>query len=250
MEQQIEIKHRWGERVLFSFTPTEEQQASGIAMRLALEAATKGGAYLSGADLRGADLSDADLRGAYLSGAYLRGADLRGAYLRGADLRGAYLSGADLRGAYLRGAYLRGADLRGADLRGAYLSGADLRGAYLRDADLRGADLREQKADFFEILLRATPEIAGLRDALVNGRVDGSTYEGECACLVGTIANVRGSVSYASLGNGITPDSSRPAERWFMGIREGDTPDTSQISAITVEWLDEFVGLLQIARAA
>ena len=270
----IEIKNRWTGRVLFSFTPTDERQASGLAMRYAVESATQGDAVLSDADLRGAVLRDADLSGAVLSGADLRGADLSGAVLRGADLRdavlsdavlsGADLSGADLSGAVLRDAVLSDADLRGAVLRGADLrdavlsdavlrdadlSGADLSGAVLRDAVLSGADLSEQKADFFDILLRAAPEIAGLRDALVNGRVDGSTYEGPCACLVGTIANVRGT-SYASLGNGIKPDSGRPAERWFIGIRKGDTPETSQISAITVEWLDEFVALLQIARAA
>ena len=47
---------------------------------------------------------------------------------------------------------------------------------------------------------------------------------------------------------GIEPDSSRPAERWFMGIRKGDTPENSQISAFTVEWLDEFVGLIRAAQ--
>ena len=159
------------------------------------------------------------------------------------------LSDADLSGAVLRGADLSGADLSGADLRGADLSDADLSGAVLRDADLSGAVLSEQKADFFDILLRAPREIAGLRDALVSGRVDGSTYEGPCCCLVGTIANVR-DCNYDALGNGIKPDSSRPAERWFMGVRKGDTPETSQISAITVEWLDEFVALLNAAKDA
>jgi len=67
---------------------------SGLAMRHALEKATKAKADLSGAYLRDADLGDADLHGADL-----HGADLRGADLRGADLRGAYLRGADLGGA-------------------------------------------------------------------------------------------------------------------------------------------------------
>lgn len=110
-------------------------------------------------------------------------------------------------------------------------------------------DLSGAKNDFWEILLRAPSEIAGLRLALVEGRVDGSTYSGDCACLVRTIGNVRG-VSYSALGNGIKPDSSRDAERWFMGIRKGDTPETSSISKITIEWLDEFVALLNLAKAA
>jgi hypothetical protein len=82
----------------------------------------------------------------------------------------------------------------------------------------------------------------------MEGRVDGSTYEGACACLVGTIANVRG-VGYEAVGNGIAPDSGRPAEQWFMSIRKGDTPATNQVSAITVQWLDEFVSLLTAAKA-
>ena len=155
----------------------------------------------------------------------------------------ASLRDADLRDADLRGADLRGADLSDADLSDAVLSDAVLIGADLRGADLRDADLSEQKNDFFDILLRAQGEIAGLRAALVAGRVDGSTYEGECACLVGTIAHVRGG-QYDALGNGLKPDASRPAERWFLGLRKGDTPKTSQISQITVEWLDEFVSLI------
>ena len=137
----IVIKHRYTEAVLFEFQPTEEQQSSGLAMRAALEAATKGGANLDGAYLRGANLDGANLDGAYLRGAYLRGANLDGANLGGANLGGANLGGANLRGANLRGANLRGANLDGAYLDGAYLDGAYLDGACLRGANLDGAYL-------------------------------------------------------------------------------------------------------------
>ena len=140
MTEKIAIKHYITGAVLFEYQPTAEQQASGLAMRAALEAAAKEGAnlgraYLGRADLRGAYLGGANLRGAYLRGADLRGADLSGADLSGADLRGADLSGADL-----SGAYLGRADLSGANLSGAYLGGADLRGA-----NLSGAYLYEKK---------------------------------------------------------------------------------------------------------
>ena len=69
---------------------------------------------------------------------------------------------------------------------------------------------------------------------------------GDCACLVGTIANIRHK-KYTELGNGLIPNSSRPAERWFMGIKKGDTPENNQISKITVEWIDEFQQLLEAA---
>ena len=131
-----QIKHRYTDVVLFECDVPEDVQASGKALRYALEKAVEAGAYLSGANLTGANLT----------GAYLTGADLTGAYLRGADLTGADLTGANLDGAYLRGAFLAGANLTGANLdcanlRGAFLTGANLTGANLRGAFLRGAYL-------------------------------------------------------------------------------------------------------------
>jgi uncharacterized protein YjbI with pentapeptide repeats len=145
---------------------------------------------------------------------------------------------ADLIGADLIGADLIGADLIRVNLSGVNLSGVNLIRADLIGADLIRANLSGIKDDFFQILASARNEIQFLRGALVNGLVDGSTYQGECACLVGTIANAKG-VNYQEVG--ITPDPSRPAERWFLGIRKGDTPETNQISAITLGWVDEFL---------
>ena len=85
----IIIKHRHSDVVLYEYQPTEKHQASGLAMRAALETATKDWANLVGANLVGANLDGANLRGANLGGANLRGANLDGAYLDGAYLRGA-----------------------------------------------------------------------------------------------------------------------------------------------------------------
>jgi hypothetical protein len=213
-----------------------------------LRNANLSGADLSGADLRnanlsGADLSGADLRNANLSGAYLRNANLRNANLSGAYLRNADLSGAYLRNANLRNADLSGADLRNANLRNANLSGANLRNANLRNADLSGADLSPIKADFFMILLYAKHEVLGLRQALMDGKVDGSTYTAECACLLGTIANTK-KCDYEKIP-GLIPDSNRPAERWFLGISKGSTPENNNIAKITIEWIDEFLILIK-----
>ncbi len=73
--------------------------------------------------------------------------------------------------------------------------------------------------------------------------MDGSHYTGTCACLLGTVANVRG-VSYYDLG--IEPNSDRPAERFAMGVSRGDTPATSQVSALLEQWIVEW----QADRAA
>jgi len=76
MTDKITIKHRYTNAVLFEYQPTADQQASGLAMRAALEAAAKGGVYLRWANLREANLYGANLREANLYGADLYGADL------------------------------------------------------------------------------------------------------------------------------------------------------------------------------
>ena len=69
----IIIKHRHLDVVLYEYQPTEKHQASGLAMRAALETATKDGANLGGANLGGANLRGAHLRGANLGGKKLIG---------------------------------------------------------------------------------------------------------------------------------------------------------------------------------
>jgi hypothetical protein len=173
------------------------------------------------------------------SGANLGDADLRGADLRDADLRGASLGGANLGGANLRGADLRGADLGGADLRGANLGGANLRGANLRGADLRDADLAPIRDDLWAVLSASPAEAPGLLTAIREGRIDGSTYEGECACLVGTIEHVAGA-PHNTLPL-LKANSSRPAEMFFLSINRGDTPETNQFSQLAAAWIEDWV---------
>ena len=281
LKMKYEIKHRWNGSVLFSFecgslreavVEAAKQKANLSDADLSdadLRGADLSGANLSYANLRGADLRDANLSGANLSGAYLRGAylsdaNLSGAYLSDADLRGANLSYADLRDADLRGADLRGANLRGANLscanlrgaylscanlRGANLSYADLRGADLSGANLRGADLTPIREDVWAVLSACPAEVPALRAAIAEGRVDGSTYTGDCACLVGTLANARG-CEVDELAT-VKPNAGRPAEQFFLGIAKGDTPATNQFSAIALGWVDEWlanVGKLAVAQ--
>ena len=160
--------------------------------------------------------------------------------LSNADLSNAYLSNADL-----RGANLRGADLSNANLRGANLRGANLRDAYLSNADLRGADLRSIRADFLAEVLNLPNELEFLRDALVAGKVDGTTYEGECACLAGTLAHAKGITNYdgRDIKNGRTfaADANSPRERFFFAITKGDTPETNPMCAIALEWTNEAI---------
>ena len=151
--------------------------------------------------------------------------------LRYADLSGANLRYANLRGASLSGASLSGANLHYADLRGASLSGASLSGA-----DLSGANLRTFIADLRYILSSAHTKVPFLVRALRNGKIDGSSYYGECACLVGTLEQ--------SGASGIPRNVSSPAESWFLMIRKGDKPgdDTGGgfAAAKALEWVEDY----------
>jgi hypothetical protein len=208
----IKIHDRWTSAVLHEVVA---DSLAAALMKLCREAAEKG----ERANLTRANLTDANLRDANLAGA---------------DLTDANLTGANLDGANLRDANLAGADLTDADLTRANLAGADL-----TDADLTRANLTPIRSDFFRVLDAAPAEAAALLAAVQEGRIRGTVYEGPCACLVGTIANARG-CHYAAVP-GLAPDADRLAERWFLGIAEGDIPATCAVSKITEAWILEWI---------
>ena len=120
----------------------------------------------------------------------------------------------------------------------------------LSRADLYGADLSDEQLLFFRddiwaVMSGAALEAEGLRQAIADGKINGSVYEGECACLVGTIAKVAGK-HYQDLPL-IKPNTSRPAEQFFMFIREGDKPDTSRWSKLALEWVDQWIANMKLA---
>jgi hypothetical protein len=251
----FDVLNRWTGSVQFTAEiECAEDEVRSVKLGLAVKWAFANGASLDGARLDGARLDGASLVGARLDGARLDGASLDGASLDGARLDGASLVGARLDGARLDGARLDGASLVGARLDGARLDGASLVGARLDGARLDGASLvgarlderalRPIRADFFDILLRARNEVPALLVALREGRIDGSTYTGACACLCGTIANVR-HVNVETLD---FRDSDRPAEVWFMAINQGDTPETNTVAKITEGWIEEFLAITSPAQ--
>ena len=167
------------------------------------------------------------------------------ANLTGADLTDANLTGADLTRANLTRADLTRANLTDADLTGADLTGADLTRADLTDANLTDADLTPIRDDLWAVLSAVPAEVPALIAALEAGRVNGSTYSGECACLVGTIANARGCL-YTDVPN-LRPNSSRLIERFFLGIQIGDTPATSQAAKLAHEWASDWLSRMRAA---
>jgi acylphosphatase len=90
-------------------------------------------------------------------------------------------------------------------------------------------------------------ELEFLRDAIVNGKIDGSSYAGECACLAGTLAHAKGIKNYdgGEIKNGLTfhADSSSPRERFFLAIKKGDTPKSNGASKVALEWTEEAISI-------
>jgi hypothetical protein len=40
---------------------------------------------------------------------------------------------------------------------------------------------------------------------------------------------------------GLELDAGEPAEKWFMGMSPGHTPEISQVARITVSWIEEWM---------
>jgi len=138
-------------------------------------------------------------------------------------------------------ANLRGADLREADLYGADLYGADLRGADLEK--LPQDYINQASRDMLFIFQCLKGELPFLRDKLIKGEIDGTAYEGDCACLIGTLANADGgldevcrTIPYYEKG------VHNPAEAWFLNIHKGDTPKDNQFAAHALKLVDMVLG--------
>jgi hypothetical protein len=213
----VEIKNRFSGELIFSIETD--------SWKLAIEAAIKAKSDLHSADLRYADLHSANL-----------------SY---ADLHSANLSYADLSYADLHSANLSSADLRSADLHSADLSYADLSYADLHSANLSYGQLVQFRDDIWAVLCAQPLEVSGLRQALVDGKINGSSYEGECACLVGTIAKVA-KKKYDCLPV-LKPNQRRPAEIFFMLINIGDVPEKSKWAKMAIGWIDQWTENMKMA---
>jgi hypothetical protein len=152
-----------------------------------------------------------------------------------------------------KGANLSYADLRSADLSYADLRSADLSYANLSYADLRYADLRSAKnlplwwtnqcsRDMLFIFQALKAELPYLRERLVSGQIDGTQYEGECACLIGSLGKADGGVEnvcktipYYDKG------LHNLGEQWFFQIRPGDTPEKSEFAKHALKLIDSVI---------
>lgn len=110
------------------------------------------------------------------------------------------------------------------------------------DVSERDVALAEAHSTFDMIATAyGTPEArAFLRDAILNGRIKGDSYWGECRCFVGTLfqaldTEVQCVPTFMEHENdyGIYP-----IERLFLYVNTGDIPATNPVLALAIQWLD------------
>jgi hypothetical protein len=154
---------------------------------------------------------------------------------------------ANLRDANLRNADLRNANLRNANLRDADICNADLRNANLRNADLRDAEnipeyiINLFKKDMLYVLMHSVKEVPFLKKKLLSGEINGTQYEGECCCLVGTLAKADGGMeNFVSQIPFYEKGLKNPCEQLFFQIQEGDTPENNQFAKIALDVIEYF----------
>ena len=114
--------------------------------------------------------------------------------------------------------------------------------AVKQKANLTKANLTKAKEDLFSVLRLAVLEIPFLKTALLEGRVNGSTYNSDgCGCLNGTLciaASKKKDVVDALI---LARNSRRPIELLFMAIQIGNTPQNNPISKIVLGWIEEYL---------
>jgi uncharacterized protein YjbI with pentapeptide repeats len=203
------------------------------------------GAYLVWTNFLEVKFAGANLTNVNLARANLTRCDFTEATIVGADLTGAILKNVNLAGANLSWANLAWADLTDSNLAGTIIVGAkltevDFTGCNLTGCDLKTANLEPIKTDFIQAILKLPAEIPNLREKFIEGKINGSTYEGQCACLAGTIANNLGiKTDKLEKKFNYPVDSESPRERFCLAVRPGDTPENNQIAALFVQWIDE-----------
>ncbi len=114
--------------------------------------------------------------------------------------------------------------------------------------------LEDVKRDIIETCLKVPNEIPSLREALATGHIDGGSYTAawvsNCRCFTGTLAYATGKgwVDWRD-------DPERPIdygtdkirEQWFLSIKPGDTPENSEVCALTLSWVDEALDLSRLS---
>lgn len=110
------------------------------------------------------------------------------------------------------------------------------------------------KKDLFEILEKAPWEAYAVRQAIKQGKIDGTRYGGECCCIKGIIANNSGlgATDDFVTAYGITLDGYgySPVENYVRDIYPGMNPGNNEKCRQLLTWLDEFIAQEEAKKAA
>ena len=265
----IEIKSIFG-NVLFTYE-SEDNTIKETLRRAVLVWANLEWANLVWANLVWANLRRANLEWANLVWAVLEWAVLVWANLEWANLVWAVLEWANLVWANLRRANLECADLVWANLVWANLVWANLVWAVLEWAVLVWANLEWANLvwavlewanlvwanlvwaknipesytklcikDMIYVMQACIQEVPYLRQSILEGRINGTQYNWECCCLIGSLSASK-KISTDDLCS-VIPYYDKWLhnywEQWFYQIREGDTPENSYFSQKALEACD------------
>jgi hypothetical protein len=96
----------------------------------------------------------------------------------------------------------------------------------------------QAKQNILFILSHLKSEVPYLKEKLISGQVDGTQYEGECACLVGSLGKTKGVNAVCSSIPFYSKGLHNLGEQFFWQIRKGDTPENSEFSKVAVELCD------------
>jgi hypothetical protein len=167
-----------------------------------------------------------------------------------ADLSFADLSSANLHSVNLSSANLHSADLSSANLHSVNLSSANLHSADLRSAkNLPASYINLCSRDMLFVFEHLKGELPAFREKLVAGKIDGTQYEGDCACLIGTMGNLDGGVDkVCSRIPFYDKGLHNYGEQWFWQIHQGDTPDKSFFAKHALELIDLVLAAPKVQR--
>ena len=86
-------------------------------------------------------------------------------------------------------------------------------------------------------------DIQELKKRVIEGRIQGTQYAGECACLIGTLYQSEGLSDEQEFAKSHIPyyecGTHNPSEQLFWQIRKGDKPETNQFSQIALDVINE-----------
>ena len=205
------------------------------------------GSHFVGSHFDGSRFVGSHFDGSRFDGSRFDGSHFVGSHFVRSSFIGSRFDGSRFIGSHFDGSRFVRSSFIGSHFVGSHFDGSRFVGSHFDGSRFDGSRFDgegDAKQDFLSIISDARDEIAGLIAALRDGRINGSVYSGDCACLVGTIANLRG-VDVRTLHC----DSSRPAEKWFLMISEGDKPGYSSpggyASGKALEWAEEYIAALQ-----